>query len=297
MSKRPKTYDSASSSDIYHEITSVEDVPNQTSKWNEEHRKAMMIEFVNASGLTELIELIVDHPEEWNALSEWDRISFRNAKISDLEHLVTINKKVATIAKKVSKIVGKEETKESVREAEVDSFIMSLLEYVGFDEWPFQTELQHRYLFNVPDPNGRQFSSTVDFLINTKEDQAVMIIEDKHMGNIGFLSEWSEPQIAGEILAFAFNNISGRSYPILVHAVRVVGTRFTFYKAQIEKRYMKEISIAGIPRKKSGVRLEVIRYPPQVNDTTLDAWDFCNPYERGLVLTSLYSLKHLFSEF
>lgn len=50
-----------------------------------------------------------------------------------------------------------------------------------------------KYTFSVPDPDGKQFSSTVDFLIHVREDRAVLIVE------VGFLSEWSEPQIAGEI--------------------------------------------------------------------------------------------------
>lgn len=80
-----------------------------------------------------------------------------------------------------------------------------------------------------------------------------------------------------------------RKYPIVVHVIRVVGTRFTFYKACVEKNYMKELSIAGIPRIKSNVR-----YPPQSEDTTLNAWDLCNSEDRHNTLLMLYSLKKIF---
>jgi hypothetical protein len=291
MSKRSKLKHETSESDVYSEIVSVEDIPIQTSKWNEEHRKAMMIEFIDADQAGDLVELVNDYPETWGIFSEWDRIKFRNVGITDLDNI--FDKKLATIASKASRIISKEESKQSVREAEVDSFVMSLLEYVGFDEWPFQTELQHKYTFSVPDPDGKQFSSTVDFLIHVREERAVLIVEDKHLGNVGFLSEWSEPQIAGEILAFAFSNIP-QKYPIVVHVIRVVGTRFTFYKACVEKNYMKELSIAGIPRIKANVRLEVLRYPSQSEDTTLNAWDLCNSEDRHNTLLMLYSLKNFY---
>lgn len=59
MTKRSKLkHETTSESDVYCEIVSIEDIPIQTSKWNEEHRKAMMIEFIDADQAGDLVELV-----------------------------------------------------------------------------------------------------------------------------------------------------------------------------------------------------------------------------------------------
>ena len=199
---------------------------------------------------------------------------------------------VGTIVLKTSNIILREEAN-SIRKAEVDSFMMSLLQYMRFDEWPCSVEPQYHCSFEIAARGYKHIASIVDFLVTVNRKYMLLFVEDKHKGNTGSLMEWSEPQIAGEILASAFNNTQlgnigiNIKYPLVVYAVRVVGTRFTFYRADVTREYMRE-STHGLPK---NTALKVLRYPPQVSSDVLESWDFCNPNSRIEILRTLHALR------
>ena len=87
------------------------------------------------------------------------------------------------------------------------------------------------------------------WIFNYKNDMLIiLIVEDKHPFDVYELKDWSEPRIAGELLGAGFHNMQLSSlysldrspikYPIYINAIRVVGTKFTFYKAIITREYL-----------------------------------------------------------
>jgi hypothetical protein len=286
--------DSQDDADVHATISSGDDIPSATSRWTLEHRKAIAVSFVNSPSVSNIIpQLDIDGNQCKNlVLKGWDRARFKALTDADVllitESLSDLA--VGTIISKTTNIIIKEEAG-NIREAEVDSFMMSLLQYMRFDEWPCFVEPQYRYSFKI---ESRHVASVVDFLVVVNRRCVLLFVEDKHTGNTGSLMEWSEPQIAGEILASAFHDAQlgnigvGVMYPLVVYAVRVVGTRFTFYRADVTKEYMREVSTRGLPK---NTTLTVLRYPPQASSDVLESWDFCDYNDRIEILKMLYALR------
>ncbi|CAO3654364.1 unnamed protein product [Cunninghamella echinulata] len=134
----------------------------------------------------------------------------------------------------------------------------------------------------------------------TKDDSyIVLIIEDKHIKNISESDDWSEPQIAGEIFGAAFHNKSLSytkkiTYPFNIYAIRVIGTKFTFYKSIVTREYIKETE-TGLPKTN---KLEIRRFPSQPSvfpnqDKELAALDFTNENDRIVILSILKTLYEI----
>ena len=89
----------------------------------------------------------------------------------------------------------------------------------------------------------------------------MIIDEDKHLHNIERSNWWGEFQIAGELLAAAYVNhleINKRYHIQTLYAIRVIGTRFAFYKAEVRSDYIDILS-EGFPID----RMYIYGYPSQ----------------------------------
>jgi len=276
-------------------IDNVYDIPSSTSKWNSAHREAMKMSFIDTDNIENIIQQLDIEDACYNKLmlEEWNRENMRTIKDTDISNLINklSDPAIGTIVSKIRSIIIKEDAA-NIREAEVDSFMMSLLQYLKFDEWPCFVEPQYHYSFDII--ADKHIASVVDFLVTVNRRYILLFVEDKHIGNTGSLIEWSEPQIAGEILGSAFHNMqlgsvgAAISYPIVIFAVRIIGTRFTFYKANVSREYMREVATIGLP---DTTELRILRYPKQVSKDILESWDFCDPQDRKKILNTLYALK------
>jgi hypothetical protein len=268
-----------SDSDAYSEIKSIDDLPHNTSSWTKDICRSLNIRYENASSIDELVQQSnVDDSEEI-LLDGYDL-----HKPYDID--LKLSSSVTTIVRKARKIINNPYVKEVL----IDAFVMSLLNYVGFDRDPF--DMFPQYDFSASIGNDHKITSKVEFMIIKQEQYVVFIVEDKRPASVAELTDWGEPQIAGELFVSAFHNVflGYAKYPIKVFAIRVVGTYFTFYKSEISRSYMEE-SLQNLPVRNSMV---IKRFPAQEGfredgSRVLTAWDFCNPDDRKEIIKTLKS--------
>lgn len=243
-------------------------ISSNTSRWTKENCIALKILYVNASDISEII-MTSQLDDHYKQLEGWDKQ--RNDYPS---------RKIATIMKKVANVLQEDHRK-------VDSFLMSLLEYLGFDDDPLLMHPQYDYSTFMG--NDQKITSKVEYMV-TRGDAYVVLIAR----GVSELTDWSEPQIAGAIFASAYHNvtINGLAYPFNIYAIRVVSTKFTFYKAMVTRKYLEEC-VHGLPIRNI---LEIKRYPPQPPATenqkyTLNAWDFADEQDRIRILETFKGLR------
>ena len=109
-------------------------------------------------------------------------------------------------------------------------------------------------------------------------------------------NEFGECPLAGDLLAAACCNYSTPASASmladqLVYGVRVIGTRFTFYRVTFSKRYIRSIladeEAAGEP-----ASLEIVRFPSGVPGTSeLLGLDFARGLDRRVILEMLVRLR------
>lgn len=238
-----------------------------TSHWTKENCIALKILYVNASDISEIImtSQLDDHYKQLE-LKGWDRLA------SDYP-----SRKIATIMRKVANVLRNEQKDHK----KVDSFLMSLLEYLGFDDDPLLMHPQYDYSTFIN--NDRKITSKVEYMITRGDAYVVLIVR-----GVSELTDWSEPQIAGAIFSSAYHNVSinGLSYPFNIYAVRVVSTKFTFYKAMVTRKYLEEC-VHGLPIRNM---LDIKSYPPTENHT-LNGWDFADEQDRIRILETFKGLR------
>ncbi|CAO3645506.1 unnamed protein product [Cunninghamella echinulata] len=276
---KKKYKESNSSGEMTIDIEQLSQIPTQSSKWNKEQVAALNIEYANVDDITELIkpaELKDDDNFKKLILENWNKRNFLSANNTIYENME--NKQIATIIRKINTILSNEST-ESFKETKVDAFIMSLLYFLGFDQEPFAILPQYDYSIYLN--NGQhKITSKVECMITRQGTFIVLVVKDKHPSNVSEFKDWSEPQIAGEILGAAYHNVFISKliqYPFYIHAIRVIGTKITFYKSTITHEYLTEAE-TRLPR---AHRLEIKRFPGQPSSSPsqgreLVALDFTN---------------------
>lgn len=167
-----------------------------------------------------------------------------------------------------------------------DSFVNYLLMELRFNKYPFLLNLQPDYSFQV---YSTRVTAKVEFSIE-KNNSILCFDEDKHLHSIS--STTRESQIGAEILACAFTNYDKPDSPIrgkdqTIFAMRVIGSRFTLYKAFVSKDYIQSLN-EGFPPEDQNVN--VMRFPPNANDTSY-GYDYANENHRPLILDLLVRLR------
>jgi hypothetical protein len=256
---------------------SINDLPHNTSSWTKDICRSLNIRYENAPSIDELVQQCNVGDSEEILLNGYDL-----HKPCDS----TFSSSVTTIVRKVRKIINNPYVKEVL----IDAFVMSLLNYMGFDRDPF--DMFPQYDFSATIGNDHKITSKVEFMIIKQEQYVVFIVEDKRPASVAELTDWGEPQIAGKLFVSAFHNVflGYAGYPIKVFAIRVVGTHFTFYKSEISRSYLEE-SLQNLPVRNSMI---IKRFPPQEGfredgSRMLTAWDFCNPDDRREIIKTLKS--------
>lgn len=128
---------------------------------------------------------------------------------------------------------------------------MTLLDFFGFDEEPFLMHPQYDYSVYL-DNDQHKITSKVEFMIT---------IDDKLI------------------------------YPFNIYAIRVIGTKITFYKSIITREYLKEAQ-EKLPRNN---KLIIKRFPKQIDplqnqSRILEALYFTNEKDRIIILSIFKSL-------
>lgn len=206
---------------------------------------------------------------------------FRNC-IYDETIISELSRKERTLAKLISYVMANEIATIGTEESRTDSFVDRILRTMEFDEDPLMLQLQPMYKFSVYD---KTITSKYDFGV-TRNGKILLIDEDKHIVNTGPSTSWGEYQIAGEILCGAVNNYRMTSSTDWIYAIRVIGTRFTFYKSFATKSYLNELS-SGFPEE----NMIIFRYPLSAREKRFPHFDFTDPEERRQIVSTLLSLR------
>ncbi len=116
----------------------------------------------------------------------------------------------------------------------------------------------------------------------------LLVVEDKTMSNAYVGNNWKEDQVLGEIFVAVHK---ADNFPVSMHAIRVVGTLFTFYKAVATKDYILETARSGTAVQN---KMVVQRYPPiSENSVRLNAFDICNVDDRKSIIECMCSIRNI----
>eukprot|EP01098_Paradermamoeba_levis_P002815 TRINITY_DN1336_c0_g1_i4.p1 TRINITY_DN1336_c0_g1~~TRINITY_DN1336_c0_g1_i4.p1 ORF type:complete len:325 (+),score=-0.24 TRINITY_DN1336_c0_g1_i4:222-1196(+) len=289
-----KSYkEKGSSSDECLGINSIGDVDKRTSTWNGDVCISLGIKFTNASNASDIVKHFEMSQYPFSDLTlntGGEFLSVDNAFLSKIK-----DKSQRTLLRKIRDVIISEEST-TADEAKVDSFVMSLLYMLGFDEDPCSTNPQCKIKVEV---NKHKITSIPEFAVKRESLYIAVVVEDKHTKNTQEINDWSEPQVAGEMLCSVLHNLhmaahkepKGVRYPIVIHALRVIGTRFTLYRSDVTRDYLGELESNTLPRKNS---MTIMRFPAQSEEEEkrkLNAWDFCIKADRDSLIKALVSLR------
>ena len=185
-----------------------------------------------------------------------------------------LTRKEKTLTKYLQKITR------GISESNTDSLVDYILRKVELDEEPLLMRIHPNYKFYV---YNKEIFSNPEFSIE-KDDIIIFINSSKN---------WDENQIAGEILAVVSTNYNNsfinRKTKItsqqVVYSMRVIGTRFTFYKAIVPVTYLESLG-DGFPDEE----FTIYRFPDNELDKSLSRYDYMVPSERRIIVDMLFRL-------
>jgi hypothetical protein len=282
---------SSEGSDAYGIIDDINDIPSDTSSWGREHLAALKIYYNNQYQSAETAPL--DDKYEKLLLESWTKPHFEYATN---EQIQAFDKSVASIIMKIKYIINLR-TGPAKKEVRVDGFMMSLLNFLEFDEYP--CVMYPQYMYTAKFQGDKTISSKVEFIVTNSQSYVLLIVEDKHEDNTGSFNDWSENQIAGEMFGCVYHTVQMSEFtrelrlPIVVNAIRVIGTLFTFYTTEVHKPYIDEC-YHRLPIKN---KMDIFRYPsaPNRSENTLApviGLDFCDSKERREILEMLKAIRN-----
>ncbi|KAI9226599.1 MAG: hypothetical protein DHS80DRAFT_25062 [Piptocephalis tieghemiana] len=258
-----------------------DDTPGSTSRFRKQDTDDLNISFEGVK-------------EWWTPIEMFDAPTFfylRNEDVPTNEEGGEYTREERTLISHLNKIRINEGVVTGTQESNTDSMVNYVLTKLEFNEYPCSLRLQQLIQFYYGD---RSITSVPEFCIEHGID-TVLIDEDKHFKNVRQGTQWGEYQIAGEMLAIACSNhdkqyshgLEIRSYET-VHAMRVIGARFTFYKSIVSKKYIDSVN-EGTPSEK----MVIMRYPDNYDkDPAFSHWDFFKPTERRKIIEALFQIKH-----
>ena len=230
-----------------------------------------------------------DLPGEANSLilPEWtDGEWLRGVNLFTSQH----DAKSKTLIGKVRKVFLAGEA--SISEAVVDGFMKTVLNILCFDDFPCFLYPQYKYSAKVG-PDSRAIRAKPDFSVLSESDKIMLVIEAKIVTSAVYSNNWEEHQVLGELFAAVHHVVTNSrakvTYPVTVYAVRVIGTKFTFYRAAATLEYIKESAKLGMSIDNEMV---VQRCPPVDDDPShLTAYDICDKNDRLCILQCLCSIR------
>ena len=280
---RPRSY-----TDYSNESRTESEITNESaSKWDETNTEYRKITVDDVIDIHELFPK-EDLPKEAKLLMmpEWKKGEWL---IGVNLKTVSYNDNIKTFIKKIRKVFLSEQ--ESMAEVFVDGYMQTLLQLLCFDSYPCSFYPQYEYRVSLGQKN-KPFRAKPDFSIFLEEDKIMLVVEDKNVSSATLPNNWKEDQVMGELFAAVHYIVSKAkeelTYPITVYAVRVIGTKFTFYKAQAGLEYIIESAREHL----SGKEVMVVqRHPPVAKNPRLTAYDICKFDDRMRILECLCSIR------
>ena len=195
-----------------------------------------------------------------------------------------LDNKIKTFVKLMNYIMVNENQVRGTEESRTDAFVNHMLEKLEFGEYPLMIQPQPLSKFCV---HTKEISSKSDFAI-IKDNCIMLVDEDKHIKNTGPPTAWGEYQIAGELIAGAYCNYIGsrRHYKGVLYAVRVIGLKFTFYKAEITPEYLNSLG-EGLPTEQIAIK----RYPGAEEYKDFPHLDYAEADDRKAIVDMLIRMK------
>ena len=291
--KRSKLYvnyneDSQENPTVELQNFTVDSIPS-TSYWDRNTTHALNIYVKDEEHIFGNIdENILIGDASFLVISEWkDDDWLNNVDIKSLEY----NDKIKTIIGKL-RIVYR--AVNAFGEMYIDGFMDSLLHLLCFDDYPCFTFPQYQYS-TIIGSHDHNVTAKSDFSVLSESHKILLVVEDKTVKKATYSNNWKEDQVLGELFVAVHSIVNRRpsiknlKYPILVYAVRVIGTQFTFYKTEATKEYIKE-SAKKLP---TNNKLTVYRHPKVEDDPScLTAYDICNLNDRRSILKCLCYIRN-----
>ncbi|RHZ61169.1 hypothetical protein Glove_349g55 [Diversispora epigaea] len=270
-------------------------LPNSAKLFLPIHRKALNMHYQNVYSAEE----IFDPPENIKINNDLlvgdftkDDLLIAKPGSSILNKLN--NKFERTLARYLNEAITNDSLTTGVRKTFTNNFVCFLLTNLEFNIDPLLMRLQSDYSFNISD---KEVTAKIEFSIE-KNNKVLFIDEDKHLYSLKPYSEYGESQISAEILACAFTNFYSVDNPTagesqMIYATRVIGTRFTFYKAFLSSDYCESLK-KGFPP--DNLTVTISRFPSNDQNITRFGYDYANKNHRCLIIDLLYRLKECLLE-
>ncbi|RIB28783.1 hypothetical protein C2G38_2157155 [Gigaspora rosea] len=202
--------------------------------------------------------------------------------------LKKLNNGEKSLAKYLNMVIINETPITTFQGTFTDSLVNYLLVELKFNSHPFMLKLQSDFNFSV---FNKEVSAKAEFIVS-KGNAQILIDDDKHIHRLRNCRENGESLMSAEILACAFTNFdnglsptAGRSQ--MFYAMRVIGTKFTFYKAFMSDDYLRSL-YKGFPP--DNLSATIFRFPP-INMKTPYGYDYADKNHRSLIIDLLYRLR------
>jgi hypothetical protein len=246
---------------------------------------------------TERLNISFEGHDGWlDDTAEYDIAPFfrlRDEKVPlDPQDLVGYTKQELSLINYLLETRRNEDVKLGTQESNTDSFVNYVLGKLELNEHPCSLRLMQQYKFDF---SGQSISSTPEFTVEF-HGRVVLVDEDKHFNNAKPSLQWGEYQIAGEMVAVASSNrhkqLMDRTWvdgPVgTIYTVRVIGSRFTFYKCDFSKEYLDMLG-EDEPLEERAV---IWRCPNNNTDNAAYSyWDYFIPDDRKKIIKALYQIK------
>ncbi|RHZ59538.1 hypothetical protein Glove_363g14 [Diversispora epigaea] len=240
-------------------------LPSSASNFKKIHREALNIHYKNVYSANEILNPLPENFKINNDLfvsnfTKEDLLTFPGSSIWQK----LANDEERSLAKYLNDAILNEQLSKKIRETFTDTLVNYFFAEFKLNKYPFTLRLQSDFGFSISDK---------DIIAKSK-------------------TEYGESQISAEILACAFTNFRNIESPTFkmdqtVYAIRVIGTRFTFYKVFLSIDYCEFLE-NGFPPKTSTVT--IIRFPPN-DKITFYGYNYADKNHRCLILDLLYRLK------
>ncbi|RHZ89724.1 hypothetical protein Glove_12g67 [Diversispora epigaea] len=266
----------------------MKDLPPSSVKFATEDMQALNTNFIASPDKNEVIPdvKVTEFPEQYFLL-DVDRKILANADFNVRQLESISNPEVQTFLTKLNSVVLNGIQIIGTVETFTDTCVDDLLRIAKLNNFPLMIRNQPPRKLRIKDVPC--VSSQPDFVIEMQNGAKnnIVVIEDKHMKNVGQSNGYGETQIAIEILACGSENVRSidEYKDQTLWAVRVISTYVTFYKAFISAKYWEELE-KGLPKNQSVV---VKRWPAK--NGWKSGFNFAEPDGRREVLTALVKIR------
>ena len=265
-------------------IKDINSLSNSTSYFSKQEQRALRFQYNDTNDLNMYLPPNIVIPNDSPLyIQNKEYSSFIGCSNVNYNSIIELPDKDKQFALLLDQVALNEVVVRGTDESKTDTFVDYVLREVGLGNFPLAIRLKPIYAFDI---RHKTITSEYDFSIQNRE-KLLMVEEDKHIRNTGPASSWGEYQLAGEIIAGAYDNYRKCAVEGDIFAIRAIGPRFTFYHTIIPATYITSLSV-GLPEES----IMIQRYPPQADTTIPPGFNYTNSNERRLIIDMLYIIKH-----